>query len=178
MAEDSGELVVTLNFKRFVALSIIAMITIISVGSYVVALLAFNSPSYELRWSASITDIYYSYFNDGKDPFNPGDQVTIESTGIEGDQYWATSSYYAFTDNINVRWIIIVKDPNNMPVHFTSGTLDGVGGSVVIPSVYFNLPSNAVTGSYTARLILWTDWLPSGDSRTLIVDQLSFNVGP
>lgn len=175
MAEDSRELIVTLNFKRFMALSIIAMITIISVGSYVIALLAFDSPSYELRWDASISDI--NYFNNPKDPFNPGDQVTIESTGIEGDQYWAVSSYYAFTDNINVRWIINVKDPNNMPVHFTSGTLVGVP-PVVVPDVDFNLPSNAVTGSYTARLLIWTDWLPSGDSRTLIIRQMSFNVGP
>lgn len=175
MTEDGKEIVFTINTRRFIALSIIAIITIISVGSYVIALLAFHSPSYDLRWNASISDI--NYFSAPKNPFNPGDQVNITSTTYEGDDYWAVGSYELFTDTINIRWIITVKDPNDMPIHLASGTLAGVP-PVVIPDVNFNLPSDAVTGAYTARLILWTDWLPSGDSRTLTIEQMSFNVGP
>jgi hypothetical protein len=176
MTEDIGEIVVTLNFKRFIALSLIAIITIISVGSYVIALLAFKSPSYELRWASNI--IQFEYFTTPTLTFNPGDQVTIVSETIESGSYWEASVYNSWVDQINAKWIVIVKDQNNLPVHFASGALTTVSGNFTLPNIDFNLPSDAINGPYTARLMFWTNWLPAGDSRTLAVDTASFTVVP
>ena len=78
MTEDGKEIVFTINTRRFIALSIIAIITIISVGSYVIALLAFHSPSYDLRWNASISDINLTEYS----PLAPASDSTVISSAV------------------------------------------------------------------------------------------------
>lgn len=48
MAEDSGELVVTLDFRKLFALSLLTIITVVSLYTYIVALLAWDAPTVDL----------------------------------------------------------------------------------------------------------------------------------
>jgi len=173
MTENVKEIVLTIDSKRFIAISILTLLTIASVGSYIIALLAFHSPTKELRWETDSTTEYWGYFDTA---FNPGEQVTVIGTLIEGDDYWDGSSYVSFTDTVSIRWIVVVKDPNGMPIHMATGLDASAEKGVTLPDVDFNLPSDAVSGAYKIRVMAWTDWLPSGDTRTVHVNEVAFTV--
>jgi len=172
MSYTNREITININTKRLIALSIIGIITLVSVGSYIIALLAFVSPTEELRWEAEVVDFVY-YWGSSQSSFNPGDEIVIKGAVIEGDS-WGPYAY-AFNP-ISVRWIINVKGPYYEAVYFTSGTNSSADGNFNIPDVRFTLPSDAANGQYTARLMLWTGWLPSGDTRTLHMTELIFTV--
>lgn len=173
MSYTNREFTININAKRLIALSIIGIITLVSVGSYIIALLAFVSPTEELRWEAEVVDFVY-YWGGSQSSFNPGDEIVIKGTVIEGDE-WGPYAY-TFDNPISVRWIINVKGPNDEAVYFTSGTNSSAIDDFDIPDVRFTLPSDAANGQYTARLMLWTGWLPSGDTRTLHMTELTFDV--
>lgn len=172
MSYTNTEITININAKRLIALSIIGIITLVSVGSYIIALLAFDSPTYELRWNANVTSAVY-YFGGGP-PFDPGDKITIKGGVIEGN-VWGPYSY-TFTDTIDVRWIIIIRDSANVPLSMTSGILTSVSGDFYVPDVNVVLPSDTTSGNAVARLLIWTDWLPGGDTRTVKVTELTFGV--
>lgn len=120
---------------------------------------AFISPSQDLRWEGSV-----SYLD--KPSYSPGNTVNIIGALEEGTQYFLSGNYYDFTSPIIVRWVLIVKDPNNMPVHIDTGLLSDVIGDTELSPVTVYLPSNAAVGIYKIRVFVWTDWLPTGETRT------------
>ena len=164
MSED--EHIIEINTKQGILLLII--ISGILVFSYLGALFAFISPSPELRWNSSI-----SYINDVA--FNPGDTVTINGSIEEGTQYFLLSNYYDFLNSETIRWFVTIKDPNNLPIHLETGTLNVIGNRT-LDQFSFGLPSNAVSGTYHVRVFVWTDYLPSGDTRTYLVNEKTFEV--
>jgi len=173
MTENVKEIVLTIDSKRFIAISILTLLTIASVGSYIIALLAFHSPTKELRWETDSTTEYWGYFDTA---FNPGEQVTVIGTLIEGDDYWDDGYYVSFTDAVSIRWIVVVKDPNGMPIHMATGLDASAEKGVTLPDVDFDLPVDAVIGTYKVRVMAWTDWLPGGDTRTVHVNEVTFTV--
>lgn len=177
MPEEQGEIVVTLDAKRLVALSLITLFVLISIGSYVMALLAFDSPSQDFRFMGNVTSLEDYYFNTA-DTFSPGETVRITGIVLSADRYWVPpTDYYSFTDTVTVKWIVVVKDPNNMPVNFAYGTLFGAGlSNQTLPDVSFVLPAGAASGTYKIRVMAWSDWLPSGDTLTFEVLEDTFNV--
>ncbi len=155
-----------INSKQ--ALLLLSIIITIIVFSYLGALFAFISPSPELRWNASI-----SYINDIA--FIPGETVTVNGFIEEGTQYYLLGDYYDFQGSETTRWFVIIIDPNKQPIHLETGTLDAIGNQT-LNQFSFDLPSNAVSGQYNVRVFVWTDWLPSGDTRTYLINEKTFTV--
>jgi len=144
-----------------------------------VALSQFTSPSSEFRFQGDVSTIEnINYADYSAISFSAGGTVRITGIVLYADEYWDDPNYYSFVGTISVKWIVIVLDPNNLPVHMSSGTLTGAGQSdQAIPEVSFVLPSASTTGSYDIRVMAWSDWLPSGDTLTIAVMEDTFTVG-
>ncbi len=155
--------------KKTIITAALSLIVIVSLYSYITALLAFISPSSNLRWEGSVSYI-------GPSPFSPGESVTITGAVEEATQYIFDGDYYFFIGSEDIRWFIVVIDPNYKPIHYATGTLSDFSGSGDLSTVNFNLPSNAVIGTYKVRVFVWTDYLPGGETRTLNILEEEFEV--
>ncbi len=177
MKSNRNEVTIELDFKKIIVLSLIGISVISTVGTYIIALLAFDSPSQDFRFKGGVDSImdYYFYFETS---FSKGDIVRITGIVLGADRYFVFPSYYYyFVSTTSVRWIVGVLDPNDMPVHFESGTLNNIGsGDNALPVISFTLPSNAASGTYTIRVMGWTGFLPSGDTVTFEVLEDTFDV--
>jgi len=177
MLSKRDEIIIDLDFKKIIVLSLIGILVISTVGTYIIALLAFDSPSQDFRFKGGVDSImnYYYYYSTS---FSKGDIVRITGIMLGADRYFVFPSYYYyFVSTTSVRWIVGVLDPNNMPVHFESGTLTNIGsGDNALPVISFTLPSDAASGTYTIRVMGWTGFLPSGDTVTFEVLEDTFDV--
>jgi len=63
-----------------------------------------------------------------------------------------------------------------MPIHMATGLNASAENGVTLPDIDFNLPVDAVIGTYKVRVMAWTDWLPGGDTRTVHVNEVTFTV--
>ena len=171
------EIVLELNLKKIIILSLIGISVLATVSTYIIALFAFDSPSQEYRFKSGVDSImdYYYYFSTS---FSKGDTIRITGIVLSADRYFVPPSYYYyFVDTTSIKWIVGVLDPNNMPVHFESGTLSNIGtGDHTLPVISFDLPTDAASGTYTIRVMGWSDFLPSGDTVTFEVLEDTFDV--
>jgi hypothetical protein len=154
--------------KKALVPTILIIITLVTLHSYIVALSAFTSPEKELRWDGIV-----DYIN--KPTFSAGETVTIDGLFEQGEDYFQKGTYYFFVESENIRWIAIVKDPNNMPIWMESEAVLNANGDIIV-EVTFDLPSNAAPGTYSVKLMVWTDWLPVGETRTYVIHESSFEV--
>lgn len=159
------------NRRQILLASILTLIVVSGLFTYIVSLFAFISPTQELRWDASITTI-------NKQTFNRGETVTISGLLEEGTEYIENGSYYFFTSSENIVWIINVLDPNNLPIHLAYTAVPNAWGDIDTGNINFNLPADAATGTYTIRIMVWTDWLPDGETRTYLINEMEFTVIP
>ena len=177
MLSKRDEIIIDLDFKKIIVLSLIGILVISTVGTYIIALLAFDSPSQDFRFKGGVDSImnYYYYYSTS---FSKGDIVRITGIVLGADRYFVLPSYYYyFVSTTSVRWIVGVLDPNDMPVHFETGTLNNIGsGNNTLPVISFTLPSDAASGTYTIRVMGWTGFLPSGDTVTFEVLEDTFVV--
>ena len=155
--------------KRVIASVLILAATAYTLSTYIISLSAFVSPSQQLRWDVDLT-----YIN--SPAFTPGQTVTVEGVLIEGDTYFERGVYYFFTAPEDIVWFVNVVDPNHMPVEFTDDTISTALGDQIIGQLSFTLPNDAVTGTYTLKLVVWSGWLPDGETRTDLIGELTFEV--
>jgi len=160
--------IVQSNQKKIIVYSLLIILAFSVLSSYIISLLAFISPTQELRWSSSIT-----YVN--KPVFNPGNTVTVTGFLEEGTEYFEQGNYYFFTSTEDVRWILNVMDPNNLPIYMESGVVTNAISDIT-DSISFTLPPTAITGTYKIRLLVWAGWLPDGETRTYIINEFEFEV--
>ena len=157
------------NRKKILIPSILIVVTLLSLHSYLVALNAFISPTSDLRWDGTV-----EYIN--KPTFSAGDTVTITDFFEQGETYFSKGNYYFFVGSESIRWIAVIKDQNNMPVYIESESIGNASGDITINDITFSLPANAATGTYTVKLMIWTDWLPDGETRTNVIHETIFEV--
>jgi len=161
--------VTKIDLKKHYASAVFGVLIVFILSTYVVSLFAFVSPSNELRWDGGI-----QYINGPT--FNPSDTVIIEGYIEEGSTYFMKGFYYYFAGGEDVRWIINVMDEFYNPVHIETGTIVNAIGDNALPQISFDLPSNAPAGTYTVKVIIWTDWLPDGETRSNIIHEITFEV--
>ena len=138
---------------------ILSAIILIVLTSYTISLIAFISPSQELRWNTAFQPITPTQYN-------KGGQVSLMGLLEEGENFIQDGQYFSFTSPESVTWAITIMDPNKMPVYFQEGTLADIQGNQQIP-LTFNIPTDAASGTYTVKLIVWNAPLPSGNTRTM-----------
>lgn len=169
--DTSHEIVITLTPKRIVALSLLVLVSLAAVYSYVVALYAFIAPSQDLPLQISGTQTG-TPAGVAKTAFARGETVRVKSTIEKATAYYNYYYYYVpppvyyyyydFVGTTSYRAIITVKDSAGQPVFFTSttGTIN-VGATVNVQGDY-TISGSAATGTYTVDVLVWSDWLPTG----------------
>jgi hypothetical protein len=157
------------RLKQIVITGVLTILVSYTLVTYVGSLFAFVSPSKELRWDGNI-----DYIN--KPSFTAGENVMIQGLLLQGETYFEQGQYYSFSYSENIRWILVVMDPNHLPIYFESNPVVNAQGDVSIGSINFTIPNNAATGTYDVRLMVWTDWLPGGETRTNTINEITFEV--
>lgn len=158
-----SEIVIELTPKKLLALSLLVVIGGGAIFSYVVALYAYNAPSQDLSMKFNSVGTYDTG-NVAKSAFTKGDTVRVKVSFEMADYYWSAPNYYYFSSGDAYRLIYTVSDGSGMPVYFSSVT-----GTITQAQVkndaadYINL-SSAAAGTYTVKVYLWSDWLPSGEA--------------
>ena len=156
------------KYGQLFSQGLLVLVLGITVVSYVISLNAFISPTRELRWDGTISYISNTVYN-------PGDPVLVEGRLIEGDSYFSLGYYYFFAPE-DIRWIIVVIDPNNMPIYMETSVVTNANGVIDTGQINFNLPSSADPGIYHIRMIVWSDLLPTGETRTRQIQEITFEV--
>jgi hypothetical protein len=82
--------------------------------------------------------------------------------------------YYYFGSAEAVRWSILVIDPYDSPIQLFTGTLSNAQGDILLNPVTFTAPN--VKGFYRIRIVVWTEYLPDGETRTNLINETSFEV--
>jgi hypothetical protein len=155
--------VIELTPKKLLAISLLVLIGGGAIFSYVVALYAFNAPSQDLslRFNSVGT---YDTGNVVKTAFAKGDTVRIKVSFEMADYYWSAPSYYYFETGDAYRLIYTVVDGTGMPVYFSSTTSTITQAQVKNDLADYLSLSSAAAGTYTVKVYLWSDWLPSGEA--------------
>ena len=184
MTEDSGELVITLDFRKLFALSLLAIITLVSVYTYIVALLAWNAPTQEL--SVGFNDFWTTDIYGVEDAvFAPGDLLDVYVEADLASDYWLVSNYYSFGGaDISYRIILTIFDPDGAPILCESvsdtqpaNTIQGYYLETDMMGSFFQIPLDAVASTdYAVRVVYWSDWIPSGEAKAVQAWEYNFEV--
>jgi len=158
-----SEIVIELTPKKLLALSLLTLVGVGALYSYVIALYAFTAPSQDLslRFNSVGT---YTTGDVMKPAFAKGDTVRIKIVFEMADYYLFASSYYSFSSFESYRLIYTVVDGSGMPVYFSSTTGNINPAQVKNDSADYLSLSSAAAGTYTVKVYLWCDWLPSGEA--------------
>jgi len=165
MAIDSSkEIVITLDAKRLIALSILAVVGFAAVYTYIGALFAFNTPTQELPIRVNTVKTY----DTGdviKDSFNKGGTARVKAT-IEMAMTYSMYSYYSyysyFAGSESYRIIFTISDGSSRPMYIVSETSTIIPGQVKTHSIDWVIPLGADAGTYTVMVYIWSDFLPGG----------------
>jgi hypothetical protein len=155
--------------KKILTTAVLGVLITFILSTYVVSLFAFVSPDSELRWDGGI-----QYINGPT--FSPGDTVVIEGYIEEGSTYFMKGFYYYFIGGENVRWVVNVMNTEFDPVHIETDTIVNAIGDNALPQITFDLPNDAPSGTYTVKIIIWSDWLPAGETRSNTIQEITFEV--
>ncbi|KON31579.1 hypothetical protein AC482_00005 [miscellaneous Crenarchaeota group-15 archaeon DG-45] len=178
MSSKDKEIIITIDARRLIALCAIAIICIATLYSYIGALFAFIAPSEDFPF-----DVGVATFDTGdvsKTSFARGDTVRVKATVEKGTGYYYNSyiyyfpyTYYATTYKV----IIAITDADGKAAYFSyeSETIGYPGQSL---ATTFNVPisSEASKGTYTIKIMAWTDWLPSGVAMSPTAGEAMFTV--
>ena len=199
MSSEGGEIVLTIDLRRLLALSVIFILTVVTAGSYLIALFAFIAPSEEIP--LQVTSVAtYDTSDVSETFFARGSTVRIKATVEKATGYYYNTysyyypyyntytyyypytyydyTYYYYYDHVDTtyRIIIAVMDSNNRPVFFESTTKTIWPGQSLVTSYDYAISSGASTGTYTIRVMTWSDWLPHGVTMMETVGEGSFEV--
>jgi hypothetical protein len=175
-SDPRSEIVIELTPKKVLALSLLVIVSLGAVYSYVVAIFAFEAPSQDLSMRFNSVGTFDTS-NVAKTAFAKGDTVRIKVQFEMADYYWsAPSDYYYFSSGESYRLIYTVSDGSGTPVYFTSstGTMSAAQVSNLF-SDYVSL-SSATAGTYTVKVYLWSDWLPSGEALAPAAGSTTFTI--
>jgi len=186
MTEDSRDLVITLDFRKLFALSLLTIITVVSLYTYIVALLAWDAPTIDLATrvigpSTRTLDNYGA----PKSNFNQGDLFDLVVSVEAADRYWLPPSYENLVTDFSFRLIVTIFDPNGVPMLCKSctDTISPADNRLYylendMLGSFYQIPLDAQSASnYKVRIVLWSDWLPTGKARAVDAWELAFDVG-
>ena len=63
-----------------------------------------------------------------------------------------------------------------VPVFIDTGSIANAQGDIIVNPDPYTLPSSATLGTYKIRIVVWTDLLPSGETRTDTIFEKTFVV--
>lgn len=172
------EFVIEFDSKKLVSAGVLVTILILLIYSYSAALLAFDAPSSD--YPLQITQVNtLDASNVSQSTFDKGDLLRFDATIEKALRYMNfpfNYDYYDFVGDTSTKIIVTVKDPNKLPVFFEDYQVTIDAGEVYVFSTDYVIDSQAVSGVYTYSVMVWSDWLPSGNSLSVNVWEDVFNV--
>ena len=177
MSEQKTVFTIELDRKKALILGSLLLFSSILVYTYIVAILAFVAPSADYPLSVtSLTTLDTN--NVTTSTYNAEETVRINITVEMALSYVNIpySNYIDFTTDTTYRVIITIMDPNNKPVFFynAQNTTSPQESQTYLRD--YALPSNTAVGTYTIRVLLWSDWLPTGNALSPTVEEITFDV--
>lgn len=185
MSEDSRELVITLDFRKLFALSLLTVITLVSLYTYIGALLAWDAPTEEISVNVDGFDTLDNYGGPVfPRQYNKGDLFDLRIYAETAEQYWLPPSYENFVGNITFRVIVTIFDPSDAPILCESCTCSLENNTAQwyylekdMRGSFYQIPSDAVASAgYKIRVLFWSDWLPGGVAKAVQAYEASFEV--
>lgn len=172
---SENEIKITLNSRRIIILTVFFGILIALTYTYIIGLMAFVTPSYDLplRFDqvSSLDDS-----NNSASLFSKGDLVRINATVEMALSYGFFPPYTNFTGPVQYRILLSIYDLNNMPVTFREYQHTIFRGQLKNELFDYTIALDAASGTYTARLMLWSDWLPTGIILAPTAAEVTFSV--
>ena len=131
MSNNEDGIVVTIDAKRFIAITLLAIITISTLYSYIIALFAFVAP-YPGKYLFAVTSAdTYDTSDILKSSFDPGDTVRVKATIELATDYFATppppNIYTSISGITTYRVFITIKGSSNNVVKFYTSIAKGIG---------------------------------------------------
>ena len=165
MSFNDEEIVVTIDAKRLIAIGLLAIITVATLSSYIIALLAWVAP--DASYLTKVTDLG-SYEGAVQKPiFDPGDTVTVKAT-IEKATAYSSPSYTVVSGSTVARVFVVVYYDDGSKytlLHYYSTSTTLTPGVPFNVQTQFKLSSGAPTGAgYHTKCLVWSTNLPDGDT--------------
>jgi hypothetical protein len=170
MSINDEKIVITIDAKRLLAIAILAVITVGTLYSYIVALYAFIAPKPDpYLYPFVATGDTYDTSNNLQDTFSTKSIVRVKGTVEKATAYWIIpySSYTSLSGSTSYRVFIQIIDPNDQPFkscYTATGSLTPGGSKEYAADFYLDI--GASTGTYTVLMYVWSDKLPNGVSLT------------
>lgn len=169
MSEDT-EIVINIDAKRIIAIVLISGITIFSVSGYISALLAFVAPSEDLPIhvnSAVTVDVNGTE----QTSFARGSVFMLNVTVEMATQFEYAYAYYDYNDSSS--YLLLVRVVHSGEAVYHGFVADSISSSEILSrGVGFLIDEAADTGTYTAYVYIWSDWLPDG---TIMADNSGYS---
>ena len=171
MSTSSDELVITIDAKRLTAIILLAAISLYTLYSYSVALFAFIAPypgDGLVNVEPAATPITFDQYNAPQTSFSRGSIMYIKGSVELATAYFTNPAKTTYTNigNTPCKIFVTMKDSNNMPVYFKVYSKTLSPGQIWNFQETYHIPSTAATGSYTVKVLVWSSYLPGGDSLT------------
>ena len=171
MSIDNQEITINLDAKRLVAIALLTVISIYTLYTYSIALLAFVAP--ESTRTIGVTNFNtYDTGNNLENQFNLGDIVRVKAT-VERAGAYNTPVYTVISDSQTVKIVIIVFYYDTgviVPMEYWTESMS------LQPGVPYNIqfdtriPTEGVSGNwYRIKIFVWDDYLPSGGANQIDV---------
>ena len=174
--DHENHLQISIDGRKFVGFSLILVISIFTVATYLIALYAFVAPSEDFPLDV----VNIGTYDAGDNPsasFSRGDTVTINATVEMATHYYYNLPYTldnnSFTADVSYRVIIAVRDKNNQPVYFKYSAKTISVGQQQETSYPYKIGSTAVKGQYTVEVMAWAD---TGEPLTPSPEEVTFIV--
>ena len=180
MSTNDEGIVVTVDAKRLIAITILAVITISTLYSYIIALFAFIAPFPGTYLFQANSGLYDTSNNPLTPPVSRGTTVRVIATVEKATDYFNTApptyTYTSLSGSTSYRVYITIKAPDNSVVKFYTATGSLAPGDSVPYTVDAYIASGAPEGTYNVQVLVWSDKLPDGSSHTPTVEEFEFTV--
>ena len=164
--------------NRLIAKTILAVITLSTLYSYVIALFAFIAPSPGEFLFQADSGLYDTSNNPLTPPVSRGTSVRVIATVEKATHYWNTPApgYTSIVGTTSYRVFITIKASDDSVVRSYTTTGSLAPGDSKQYTVDANIASGAPTGTYNVQVLVWSDKLPDGSSHTPTIEEFAFTV--
>ncbi len=176
--ESEKTITIELTPRKLTALVIFTALTVALSLSYIQALLAFDAPSQNFPIKVVDSDTLNAA-NVSTSTFIKGNPVKINcsvSMALSYVNFPWSYDYFDFVQDSSYRVIVSIMDSNMRPVYLASYQKTISRGDSQLSIFQYNIASNAASGTYTANILLWSDWLPDGKSLSPSAEEVTFTV--
>ena len=168
----------TINRKKILILTTYTAIFLTVIYTYVLALSVYVAPSENFPLEISVLETLDTS-NSSSSAFPRGETVRINTTiyqALEYINFPFTYDYYSFTGDTNYKIIIMVMDSQKKPVYLQSlDTSISPGDTDLLLSDY-TIGNTSPTGTYSVKVMVWTNWLPNGKALAPNTPTATFSV--